>query len=216
MKNNFTFSKNPLFVAFLAACALVFWAFTLSSAVLLSPVHAQNSGVQSTTTSGAAKSQPFGDPLKYTSKAQDAAIEAAVKNRPPAYVYTLDRKTDRTLRAVLVRWTQAAGWTHEPEHWTLPFDYPVAGSADLGTDFKAAVRSLLISTKQTDRPVKPCFHSNQILRVVPDAQLCDPTATTTEPSITTGANPNDSSQQGLPAMTQSATLTPAVSTADKQ
>lgn len=70
-------------------------------------------------------------------------------------------------------WSKRAGWTHDPEHWTVPFDLPVLSSADLGTDFKGAVRSLLASTDLTNMPLQPCFYSNNVLRVVPKAELCD-------------------------------------------
>lgn len=70
-------------------------------------------------------------------------------------------------------WSRRAGWTHDAEHWTVPFDLPVLSSADLGTDFKSAVRALLASTDLTNMPLQPCFYSNKVLRVVPKAELCD-------------------------------------------
>ena len=81
------------------------------------------------------------------------------------------------MREALVAWSKRAGWTHDAEHWTVPFDLPVLSSADLGTDFKAAVRALLSSTDLTNMPLQPCFYSNKVLRVVPKAELCDRTNT---------------------------------------
>jgi hypothetical protein len=91
---------------------------------------------------------------------------------PPARPFTISR-SDRTIREALVAWSKRAGWTHDPEHWTVPFDLPVLSSADLGTDFKGAVRALLSSTDLTNMPLQPCFYSNKVLRVVPKAELCD-------------------------------------------
>lgn len=91
---------------------------------------------------------------------------------PAARPFTISR-SDRTIREALVVWSKRAGWTHDPEHWTVPFDLPVLSSADLGTDFKGAVRALLASTDLTNMPLQPCFYSNNVLRVVPKAELCD-------------------------------------------
>ncbi|KDC09778.1 toxin co-regulated pilus biosynthesis protein Q, partial [Bordetella bronchiseptica E012] len=85
---------------------------------------------------------------------------------------------DQTLRAVLARWARAAGWTFEPEHWTLDVDIPLAGRAELPGDFKAAVRALLATTELSERPAQPCFYANRVLRVVPLAQACDRTRAT--------------------------------------
>lgn len=89
------------------------------------------------------------------------------------------RSTDSTVRDVLTRWSQSAGWTHLPLHWTIDKDHPVEGGigADIfGNDFKAAVRTLLSSTEMTDRPVQPCFYTNKVVRVIPNASMCDKSA----------------------------------------
>ncbi|MBO1110726.1 TcpQ domain-containing protein [Bordetella petrii] len=83
---------------------------------------------------------------------------------------------DATLRAVLTRWADDAGWAFEPQHWAVDADIPLAGSADFPADFKAAVRGLLASTELADRPVQPCFYTNKVLRVVPFTQACDRSA----------------------------------------
>ncbi|CAN7358648.1 toxin co-regulated pilus biosynthesis Q family protein [Variovorax sp. LjRoot178] len=103
--------------------------------------------------------------------------EVAAPAAPPAPVaqhFTISR-SDRTIREALVSWSKRAGWTHDAEHWTVPFDLPVLSSADLGADFKGAVRALLSSTDLTNMPLQPCFYSNKVLRVVPKAELCDRT-----------------------------------------
>lgn len=91
---------------------------------------------------------------------------------PVVQPFTISR-SDKTIREALVTWSSRAGWTHDAEHWTVPFDLPVLSSADLGTDFKSAVRALLASTDLTNMPLQPCFYSNKVLRVVPKAELCD-------------------------------------------
>jgi len=85
--------------------------------------------------------------------------------------------TDRNMRQALRRWAAAAGWTFEAEHWTVDVDIPLAGSAALGNDFKAAVRGLLAATELSAHPLQPCFYSNRVLRVIRYAESCDRTAT---------------------------------------
>ena len=79
---------------------------------------------------------------------------------------------DATLRAVLARWADVAGWTFQPQHWAVDVDIPLAASAEFPGDFKTAVRGLLGATELADRPLQPCFYGNRVLRVVPLAQSC--------------------------------------------
>lgn len=86
--------------------------------------------------------------------------------------------SDRNVREALARWAKAAGWFHDPTHWTIDKDHPIEGIAGpdvFGPDFKSAVRNLLASTELTDRPVQPCFYTNLVVRVIPKAEFCDKT-----------------------------------------
>lgn len=103
------------------------------------------------------------------------AAAAPTATAPPAISYRVTRE-DKTIREALVRWSHSVSWTFDPEHWTVNFDLPILSSADLGTDYKQAVRNLLASTDLTNLPLQPCFYSNNVLRVVPKAELCDKTA----------------------------------------
>jgi len=94
---------------------------------------------------------------------------------PPPPVFEIVR-SDRNFREALGRWSKAAGWVHEAEHWTVPFDISVAGADAFTGDFRAAVRALLATTGVNGTPLKPCFHSNRVLRVVLEAQPCDKSA----------------------------------------
>ncbi|MEN5157999.1 TcpQ domain-containing protein [Achromobacter spanius] len=84
---------------------------------------------------------------------------------------------DATLRAVLARWADTAGWTFHPQHWAVDVDIPLAATAEFPGDFKTAVRGLLGATELADRPLQPCFYGNRVLRVVPLAQSCSRVAT---------------------------------------
>ncbi|AVJ27232.1 TcpQ domain-containing protein [Achromobacter spanius] len=84
---------------------------------------------------------------------------------------------DATLRAVLARWADTAGWTFQPQHWAVDVDIPLAATAEFSGDFKTAVRGLLGATELADRPLQPCFYGNRVLRVVPIAQSCSRAAT---------------------------------------
>ena len=80
--------------------------------------------------------------------------------------------SDINIRKALSKWSRSSGWMFDSEHWTLPGDIPVSGSANLGNDFKAAVRSLMKSTEMTDMPGQPCFYANNVLRIIPVTELC--------------------------------------------
>lgn len=108
--------------------------------------------------------------------AADFFGEPVIFNRTPASPgnFTVGAE-DQNFRQVLARWSKEAGWAFGPEHWTVDRDIPVVGSASLGNDFKTAVRELLGSTELGDLPVKPCFYTNRVLRVVPQNEKCDRT-----------------------------------------
>ncbi|NYT61345.1 TcpQ domain-containing protein [Alcaligenaceae bacterium] len=103
--------------------------------------------------------------------------KAAVTNTQPESLpsfYSVSPH-DSNLRSALTRWAQAAGWMFSPEHWAVDADIPIVGAATFGADFKLAVQDLVAATELADRPLQPCFYSNQVLRIVPYAQQCDRT-----------------------------------------
>jgi len=83
--------------------------------------------------------------------------------------------TDLHLRQALTRWAGLSGWRFEPEHWAVDMDIPLSASARFTDDFVSSVQALLASTELSDRPLQPCFYSNQVLRIVPVAEACDRT-----------------------------------------
>ncbi|CUJ76696.1 TcpQ domain-containing protein [Achromobacter sp. ACM04] len=103
-----------------------------------------------------------------------AAPAAGVASAPvsaPQPVYRA-APPDATLRAVLARWSDLAGWTFQPQHWAVDVDIPLSATAEFSGDFKSAVRELLGATELAERPLQPCFYGNRVLRVVPLAQSC--------------------------------------------
>lgn len=82
---------------------------------------------------------------------------------------------DQHLRQALVRWSGISGWHFTPEHWSVDVDIPLSAGASFSDDFVDSVQALLLSTELSDRPLQPCFYSNQVLRVVPYAETCDRT-----------------------------------------
>ena len=83
------------------------------------------------------------------------------------------RANDGHLRGVIQRWAKHSGWSFEPQHWTLPRDIPLAGSASFeSNDFRMAVRWLMRSTLQTDLPAQACFYSNLVVRVISLQESC--------------------------------------------
>lgn len=86
------------------------------------------------------------------------------------------RLSDGSIRQALRRWSDLANWFFDDAHWSLPVDFPVTAPATFSSDYEAAVRQLLQSTRVAGQAVKPCFYANHVLRVVPAAQSCDPMA----------------------------------------
>lgn len=107
-----------------------------------------------------------------------AAPMASGGQQPGSGTYEVTA-ADRNMRQVLVRWAKAAGWEHSPEHWTVPWDVSIGGVETYNTDFRTAARALLASTKISSVSgvtLQPCFYSNRVLRVIPEAEPCDRSA----------------------------------------
>ena len=82
---------------------------------------------------------------------------------------------DQNLRQALMRWSGISGWRFQPEHWAVDVDIPLSAGASFSDDFISSVQALLLSTELSDRPLQPCFYTNQVLRVVPSSEPCDRT-----------------------------------------
>lgn len=145
---------------------------TFAALLLASSLAAAQQGI-------AVSPQPFVGTLPIAPAAAPSASAATtVVMAPPVASFEV-KTSDRSVREALSRWAKAAGWVHEPAHWALDKDFPIAAAAGpevFGPDFKGAVRVLLSSTELTDRPVQPCFYTNHVVRVIPKAELCDKTA----------------------------------------
>lgn len=145
------------------------------AAVVTSPVTSGTPAAAAATPSAAAPAAAAGGAQQPLTPVVAVAVAApAATPAAQAIAFTVSRE-DHTVREVLARWSKGAGWSNEPEDWTVNFDLPINASANLGTDYKAAVRGLLDSTSLTNLPLQPCFYSNQVMRVVPKAELCDKT-----------------------------------------
>ncbi|ADP15479.1 type IV pilus assembly protein 1 [Achromobacter xylosoxidans A8] len=103
--------------------------------------------------------------------AASAGATAPAPMAAPQQVYRA-APPDATLRAVLARWADLAGWTFQPQHWAVDVDIPLSATAEFSGDFKSAVRELLGATELAEKPLQPCFYGNRVLRVVPLAQSC--------------------------------------------
>jgi len=90
---------------------------------------------------------------------------------PPAPIFVV-QPSDGTLRHTISRWAKQADWTFGPEHWAVDVDIPISARAEFAGSFVEAVQYLLASTELADRPLQPCFYTNQVVRVVPYAQAC--------------------------------------------
>lgn len=79
---------------------------------------------------------------------------------------------DVNYRLLIEKWARDAGWTAAP--WELDQDVEIGGTDSFNGDFKAAVRRVLSATEMTDYSLKPCFYSNNYVRVVKLTTKCDP------------------------------------------
>jgi len=104
-----------------------------------------------------------------------ASVTAPTAVAEPAPVFQVSPQ-DGTLRAALSRWADTAGWTFGFEHWAVGVDIPVVANATFPHPFTQAVQALVASTELSDQPLRPCFYTNQVLRIVAQTQSCDRSA----------------------------------------
>jgi hypothetical protein len=100
---------------------------------------------------------------------------AAETSKPKAQPFYAVTGTDVNLRQTLARWSGLSGWRFQAEHWAVDVDIPLTATANFSDDFVGSVRALIEATELSDRPLQPCFYANQVLRVVPLAEVCDRT-----------------------------------------
>lgn len=91
---------------------------------------------------------------------------------------------DQNLRQVLHRWAKNSNWTFEAEHWAVDVDLPITADFHIHGDFSEAVQALVASTWLGSHPLKPCFYSNQVLRIIRGAQRCAPKVLAEEGALT--------------------------------
>ena len=71
---------------------------------------------------------------------------------------------DKTLKAALTRWAEAAGWQLV---WELPIDYAVSARTEIKGTFTTAVEAIAASMSTADTPMKVIFYDgNRVLRIV--------------------------------------------------
>ncbi|AEI83181.1 hypothetical protein CNE_BB2p03880 (plasmid) [Cupriavidus necator N-1] len=110
-------------------------------------------------------------PVPATPVATVAATRAAAPAAPAALITWTVSPADANFRQLIEAWASRAGWSAAP--WELEKDVPIVGSDVFDGDFKAAVRRVLSSTEMTDYIIKPCFYSNNVVRVVKLTTKCD-------------------------------------------
>ena len=86
----------------------------------------------------------------------DCAVDEA-----PAWDVT---PADKTVKAALTRWAEAAGWQLV---WELPVDYAVSARTEIKGSFTDAVETVARSMATADMPMKAIFYEgNRVLRIV--------------------------------------------------
>jgi len=75
------------------------------------------------------------------------------------------------LRSVIDIWAKIVGWTSV---WDIDRDIPINMADSKENDFRSAVRRVLAATEFGDLPAKPCFYSNNVVRIVRKTTKCNP------------------------------------------
>lgn len=115
------------------------------------------------------------EPVVQSSVTHTTARDSSVTSvQAPSLAFAVTPE-DQNLRQALIRWTGISGWRFQPEHWVVDVDIPLSAGASFSDDFISSVQALLLSTELSDRPLQPCFYTNQVLRVVPSSEPCDRT-----------------------------------------
>ncbi|WP_354681180.1 toxin co-regulated pilus biosynthesis Q family protein [Cupriavidus plantarum] len=126
-----------------------------------------------TGTASASAGLPAAQPIP---AAPVTAVVAAPVAVAPTATSTRDwsvSPADGNYRLLIEKWAREVGWTAAP--WEPDQDVQIEGADAFTGDFKAAVRRALASTEMTDYSLKPCFYSNNLVRVVKLTTKCDPT-----------------------------------------
>ena len=118
--------------------------------------------------------EPVSRRLEVPGALQEVAASPDEPTVPVRNVYSVT-PDDGHLRQALSRWTGLSGWRFQSEHWAVDVDVPISAGASFGDDFVQAVQSLVATTELSDRPLQPCFYSNQVLRIVVASEPCDRT-----------------------------------------
>lgn len=115
---------------------------------------------------------PAAPPLATTAVVPVVASSPAVSPTVPGSREWVVSSADGNYRLLIEKWARDAGWTPAP--WELDQDVEIVGNDAFTGDFKAAVRRVLSATEMTDYSLKPCFYSNNYVRVVKLTTKCDP------------------------------------------
>ena len=78
---------------------------------------------------------------------------------------------DLNIRNLIDAWSTKAAWKLI---WSVDKDIPLVSDVRVTGDFKSAVRQVLDSTTLSDLSLKPCFYTNQVVRVVRETTKCNP------------------------------------------
>ncbi|UTY55864.1 TcpQ domain-containing protein [Massilia sp. erpn] len=99
-----------------------------------------------------------------------AGTEPKILSASDVVVYQVT-PAQHDLRTVIGHWARLVGWTSV---WDIERDIPINMADAKENDFRSAVRRLLAATEFGDLPAKPCFYSNNVIRVVRKTTKCNP------------------------------------------
>jgi hypothetical protein len=138
---------------------------TLSAVVLGAALCLAGAGARAAGPAPAAGAFFSTTPVRPQALDDDDCDDAAAAAPLAAAVSSWDvTPADRTLKAALTRWAEAAGWQLV---WELPIDYAVTARTGIKGKFTDAVEAVARSMATADTPMKAIFYDgNRVLRIV--------------------------------------------------
>jgi hypothetical protein len=155
----------------------------LTSLKAKAPATAEPAASASTAPAPVAKAEVAVAPVANPAAQKVQSVAAAIPPLPPAATTKPKHLTatdvvlysvtpaQHDLRSVIDIWAKIVGWSAV---WDIERDIPISMVDAKENDFRTAVRRVLSATEFGDLPAKPCFYSNNVVRVVRKTTKCNP------------------------------------------
>lgn len=126
---------------------------------------------QTTNTSTPALSQTQTSPVNSSSSTPVESITHLISASKEVSLPWSSKSTDLNIRMLIDSWSARANWKLV---WAVDKDVPLISEINVSGDFKSAIRQVLDATVLSDIALKPCFYTNNVVRVVRETTKCNP------------------------------------------